>query len=276
MEILTAKTAVITGGASGIGLALAHRFAADGMNLMLADIESGPLATAVDSLRSAGVQVESFELDVRELDQIIALEAATRERFGNVHLLCNNAGVGAGGPVNGLDDLERWKWTIDINLWGVIYGCKVFLPAMVEHGEPAHIVNTASMAGHVASPYMGAYNVSKFGVVALSETLTREMQLANTAVGVSVLCPAFVATGIADSGRNMPAELHDEPTEESLAMKAIMDDLVANGMDTATVADAVADAVIANNFWVLTHDDTRAAITNRAIDIVTGNNPAPW
>ena len=276
MKELKGKTAVITGAASGIGLAFAHRFGAEGMNLMLADIEAGPLSVAATDLEAKGYPVASFEFDVRELAQVQALEAATIERFGNVHLLCNNAGVGGGGPIaSGLDDLERWKWTIDINLWGVIYGCKVFLPAMVEHGEPAHVVNTASMAGHVSTPFMGAYNVSKYGVVALSETLTREMQLATTSVGVSVLCPAFVQTQIANSARNLPEALHAEPTAESEAMRAIIDDLIAGGIETKVVADAVHDAVVNDNFWVLTHPDSNVEITNRANDIVAGVNPSP-
>ena len=276
MEQLAGHTAVITGGASGIGLAMAHRFGAEGMKLMLADIEVGPLAGAVEALRADGYEVESFEFDVRELDQVRALEAAARERFGNIHLLCNNAGVGAGGQVAGLDDIERWRWTIDINLWGVIYGCKTFLPGMIAQGEPAHIVNTASMAGHLANAFMGAYNVSKYGVVALSETLSREMQVAGNSVGVSVLCPAFVQTGIADSARNLPAELHVEPTQEGEAMKQIMDALVAGGMETHVVADAVCDAVINNNFWILTHDDSKPAIMSRADDIISNVNPVPY
>lgn len=274
MEQLQGKTAVITGAASGIGLAMAHRFGSLGMQLMLADIETGALADAQQGLNAAGYETESFELDVRDFDQIQALEAASRERFGNVHVLCNNAGVGAGGPVAGTDDIERWKWTIDINLWGVIYGCKVFLPAMIEHGEPAHVVNTASMAGHVASAFMGAYNVSKFGVVALSETLSREMQLAATNVGVSVLCPAFVQTGIGDSARNMPDELQVEPTAESLAMKEIVDAMIAGGIQADEVAAAVSDAVINNKFWILTHPETHDAISTRAADIVNNVTPS--
>ena len=276
MEQLMGKTAVITGAASGIGLALAHQFGSEGMNLMLADIETGPLAEAEAALSAAGYDVASFELDVRELEQVKALEAATRERFGNVHLLCNNAGVGAGGAVAGLDDLEKWKWTIDINLWGVIYGCKTFLPAMIEHGEPAHVVNTASMAGHVATGYMGAYNVSKYGVVALSETLSREMQQTGTAIGVSVLCPAFVQTQIANSSRLLPEAQREEPTEESAAMQEILDALVAAGIETKVVAEAVANAVINDRFWILTHPETKEAISARANDIVTGVNPAPF
>jgi len=268
-----AKTAVITGAASGIGLALAHRFGAAGMNLMLADIETGPLGDAAADLSAEGYEVASFEFDVRELEQVLALESATRERFGNVQLLCNNAGVGGGGPVADMDSLERWKWTIDINLWGVIYGCKAFLPAMVEHGEAAHVVNTASMAGHVSMPFMGAYNVSKYGVVALSETLSREMQMAESAVGVSVLCPAFVQTQIANSTRNLPEELQAERTEEADGMQSMIDALVAGGIETSVVADAVHDAVVGNEFWILTHPEASTAITDRANDIVNGVNP---
>jgi NAD(P)-dependent dehydrogenase (short-subunit alcohol dehydrogenase family) len=274
MEDLVGKTAVITGAASGIGRAMAHRFGAEGMRLMVADIEAEPLAVVTAELTDQGFDVASFELDVRDLEQIKALELATRERFGNVHLLCNNAGVGSGGPVAGLDDLEHWRWTIDINLWGVIYGCKVFLPAMIAHGEPAHVVNTASMAGHVATPFMGAYNVSKYGVVALSETLTRELQQAGASVGVSVLCPAFVQTEIANSSRLLPQELQQEQTEEGKAMQEILDALVASGIETEVVATAVANAVINDTFWILTHEETKPVITARAQQIVDGVNPS--
>jgi len=275
MEELAGKTAVITGAASGIGLAMAHRFGAEGMKLMLADIEAEPLAAAATELVQKGYDVATHVFDVRDLEQVKGLEAASRERFGKVHVLCNNAGVGSGGAVAGLDDLERWRWTIDINLWGVIYGCKVFLPAMIEHGEPSHIVNTASMAGHIATAYMGAYNVSKYGVVALSETLSREMQIAGSKVGVSVLCPAFVQTQIANSQRLLPDALQPEPTEESQAMHDILNSLVATGIETKVVASAVCDAVINDDFWILTHEETKPAITARAEQIVTGINPAP-
>jgi NAD(P)-dependent dehydrogenase (short-subunit alcohol dehydrogenase family) len=207
MDDFSGKTAVITGAASGIGLELAKQFGAAGMNLMLADVERPALDRAEAELREAGYPVSAREIDVRDHDQIIDLDHAARDRFGNVHVLCNNAGVGAGGPVADPDNLEAWRWTIDINLWGVIYGCKVFLPGMIEHGEQCHIVNTASMAGLGSAPMMGPYNISKYGVVALSETLSKEMQIMQTAVGVSVLCPAFVATGIANSDRNMPDDV---------------------------------------------------------------------
>ena len=165
---------------------------------------------------------------------------------------------------------------IDVNLWGVIYGCKVFLPAMIEHGEGAHVVNTASMAGHASAPLMGPYNVSKYGVVALSETLVKEMQLMNTGVGVSVLCPAFVQTAIGSSRRNMPDELKaDHDTEAAGDTQSAIDQMIASGIPPAEVADAVHDAITNGVFWILTHDEAKPAITERARQIVEGVNPIP-
>ncbi len=280
MQDLDGRTAVITGAASGIGLALAHRFGAAGMNLVLGDIERAPLDDAAATLRGAGYDVADQELDVRDLDQVKAFEALARERFGAVHLLCNNAGVGGGGPVADPDDIETWRWTIDVNLWGVIYGCKVFLPAMLEHGQAAHVVNTASMAGLGSPPMMGPYNISKYGVVALSETLAKEMLAAGSAVGVSVLCPAFVQTAIATSRRNMPADLQatepdggDDPAGARAALQSVLDSLIAGGMPADVVAGAVHDAVVDNKFWILTHEETRSAVIERARQIVDGVNP---
>jgi NAD(P)-dependent dehydrogenase (short-subunit alcohol dehydrogenase family) len=286
VDDLNGKTAVITGAASGIGLELAEQFGAAGMNLVLGDVEKPALDEAVTALTSAGHQVAAMELDVRDLEQIQAFEVLARERFTNVHVLCNNAGVGSGGPVPGLDDLDLWRWTIDVDLWGVIYGCKVFLPAMLEHGEPAHVVNTASMAGLVAPPLMGAYNVSKFGVVALSETLAKEMLMTGSSVGVSVLCPAFVQTGIADSQRNLPEELRGDAADSAVAgafagpnaetaeaMSAGIRAAVAGGIDTSIVGEAVVSAVRNNSFWILTHEETKAGVSARAKEIVQGYNP---
>ncbi len=278
MDDLVGKTAVITGAASGIGLELAKQFGARGMNLVLADVEEPALEKAASDLGAAGHDVLPFVLDVRHHDEIQALEAAATERFGNIHLLCNNAGVGAGGPVADPSNLEAWRWTIDVDLWGVIYGCKVFLPAMLAHGEPSHIVNTASMAGLGSAPFMGPYNIAKYGVVALSETLSKEMQMAQSKVGVSVLCPAFVATGIAEGDRNMPADVRDQlppPAPADSPMQTLMRDLVANGISTDVVGEAVVDAVLNNEFWILTHDETKPGVTQRAEQIVTGVNPDP-
>lgn len=258
---------------------MAHRFGSAGMNLVLGDLETDALSAATTDLTDAGYSVASMELDVSDLDQIKAFEAFARESFGNVHVLCNNAGVGAGGPVSDLDNIDLWKWTIDIDLWGVIYGCKVFLSGMIEHGEPAHIVNTASMAGHISNPMMGPYNIAKYGVVALSETMAKEMQMAKTKVGVSVLCPAFVDTKIASSDRNLPDEIrqaHDMPGPgaEPSPTQRIIEELVASGIPTSDVADAVHDAVVNDSFWILTHPETNPAITERARQIVEGVNPS--
>jgi NAD(P)-dependent dehydrogenase (short-subunit alcohol dehydrogenase family) len=278
MQELSGKTAVITGAASGIGLAMAHRFGAAGMNLVLGDVEQDSLDAAATELADAGHDVAAMQLDVTDLDGITAFESFARESFGATHVLCNNAGVGAGGLVSDPDNLDLWKWTIDVNLWGVIYGCKVFLPGMIEHGEPAHIVNTASMAGHLSGPMMGAYNISKYGVVALSETMAKEALMMRTSVGVSVLCPAFVATGIATSDRNLPDDIkvahgRDVPNAVSSRTQSKMEQLVASGIPTADVAEAVHDAVVNNKFWILTHETTKADITERARQIVEGVNP---
>ncbi len=276
MQELSGKTAVITGAASGIGLAMAHRFGTAGMNLVLGDVEADALDAATEELSAAGFEVTAMQIDVRDLDGIRAFESFARESFGKVHILCNNAGVGAGGPVADPDNLDLWKWTIDINLWGVIYGCKVFLPTMIEHGEPAHIVNTASMAGHLSAPMMGPYSISKYGVVALSETMSKEMAMAGTQVGVSVLCPEFVQTKIATSDRNLPEDIkaaHGRDNPEPSRTQSVIEQLVASGIPTADVADAVHAAVTNNEFWILTHEDAKAGITERARQIVEGVNP---
>jgi len=275
MDDLSGKTAVITGAASGIGFELANQFGAAGMNLVLADVERDALDRAAAEMTNAGYPVLAHELDVREHAQIVELERAARERFGNIHVLCNNAGVGAGGPIADPDNMEAWRWTIDINLWGVIYGCKVFLPAMLEHGEQCHIVNTASMAGHGSAPMMGPYNISKYGVVALSETLSKEMQIAESAVGVSVLCPAFVATGIATSDRNMPDDVRATMPDrgEPGGFQKQVEALVAAGISTEVVGQAVLDAVQNDRFWILTHDEAKPGVIARAEDIVNGVNP---
>lgn len=278
MHELTGRTAVITGGASGIGLALAHRFGAAGMNLVLGDVEAGPLAAAESALADAGYAVAATALDVRDIEQLRSFETFARERFGDVHLLCNNAGVGGGGPVADPGDLALWRWTIEVNLWGVIQGCKVFLPAMIGHGAPAHVVNTASMAGLVSAPMMGPYNISKYGVVALSETLSKEMQLAGTSVGVSVLCPAFVQTAIASSHRNLPADVDAGGPIDTFGddgVQSVIEALVAGGIPAMQVADAVHDAVIENRFWILTHEESKPAVIARAQQIVGGVNPTP-
>jgi NAD(P)-dependent dehydrogenase (short-subunit alcohol dehydrogenase family) len=264
---------VITGGASGIGLAVATRLAAEGMNLVLADIEEGPLGEAVAGFESGGTAVIGVRTDVSVRDDVLALAAATNERFGNVHVLFNNAGVGGGGPVAD-PDIEMWEWVIGVDLFGVLYGIKAFAGDMIAHGEPCHIVNTASMAGLLPFPGMGAYNVSKYSVVAMSEVLSLETS-ATTDLGVSVLCPGFVATKIADSGRNLPEHLvtNEEPTAEQEMMQNVISELVAQGIPPAEIAEHVVDAIRTGRFYILPHPEFGERVEARAAAIVSGSAP---
>jgi NAD(P)-dependent dehydrogenase (short-subunit alcohol dehydrogenase family) len=273
MEWFDGGTAVITGGASGIGLAVATRLAAEGMNLVLADIEEGPLGEAVAGFESGGTAVIGVRTDVSVRDDVLALAAATNERFGNVHVLFNNAGVGGGGPVAD-PDIEMWEWVIGVDLFGVLYGIKAFAGDMIAHGEPCHIVNTASMAGLLPFPGMGAYNVSKYSVVAMSEVLSLETS-ATTDLGVSVLCPGFVATKIADSGRNLPEHLvtNEEPTAEQEMMQNVISELVAQGIPPAEIAEHVVDAIRTGRFYILPHPEFGERVEARAAAIVSGSAP---
>lgn len=267
METLTGRTAVITGAASGIGLAMAHRFAAEGMRLVLSDIEGDTLAAVAAELPD-DTEVVTTVCDVSDAAQIEALRATALDAFGAVHLVCNNAGVGGGGPMAEID-LDTWRWVIDVDLWSVIHGVRTFLPLLVEQGE-GHIVNTASVAGLFSAPFMGPYNVAKYGVVALSETLSVELQMSQSPVGVSVLCPSWVRTNIATSARNKPGA---DPSETD-ALGDIVQKFIDDGIDPAIVADKVCDAVRTGRFWILTHDDTPKAI-DRRISSMLGDGLPP-
>ncbi len=196
MENFEGGTAVITGGASGMGLAFAHRFADAGMNIVLGDIEAEPLAMAEASIAAKGVKVMPVRSDVAKAEEIEALAEKSYQRFGKVNVLCNNAGIG-GSPGNTWELSQKdWEWVIDVDLWSVINGVRSFVPRMIAGGEPAHVVNTASVAGLVSGAVGGPYTVAKFGVVALSEQLYFELGRAGHNIGVSVLCPGFVNTNI--------------------------------------------------------------------------------
>ncbi len=268
MEQLTGKVAVVTGGASGIGLAMATRFAAEGMKLVLADIEPDTLERAVAGL-PAGTEAVPAVVDVSTPEAVERLRDTALDAFGAVHLVCNNAGVGSGGPVADTP-LADWAWVLGVNLWGVIHGVRTFLPVLEAQGE-GHIVNTASVAGLFAAPYMGAYNVSKYGVVALSETLFNELAIAQSPVGVSVLCPSWVKTNIADSSRNRPGGRGDEA--EASAIAEAIQNFISTGIEPEAVADAVAEAVKVRRFWILTHDDTHAAVSMRTKAILEDGPP---
>ncbi len=277
MHDFEGRTAVITGGASGIGLATARRFAEAGMNLVLADIEEPVLETVVAEMEQSGASVIGVRCDVADLGSVQALAAAAHERFGPVHVLFNNAGVVTGGPLLADDDqfYEKFNWTMGVNLMGVLHGIRSFVPAMLAHGEPSHVVNTASMAGLLPAP-IGGYTVSKYATVALSELLAQET--AGTNVGVSVLCPFFVKTQISDSTRNMPEHLvqMEEPSAEDEVRTEVIRGLVAGGIEPSAVADHVHDAVIEGRFWIFTHPGSEDHPRARAEQIASGTAPAPW
>lgn len=277
MEELSGRTAVVTGGASGIGFALARRFGAEGANLVIADVELAALAAAEAELADAGYPVLALTCDVRRPEQVESVAVAAEHRFGAVHLVCNNAGVAATGRVEELS-VEAWSWVLDVNLWGVIHGCRTFVPRLAAHGEPAHIVNTASMAGLDSGPLMAPYFVSKFGVVALSESLWHEQRLAGSAIGVSVLCPGFVRTRIADPARNAPPGVRDWVTpgsEAGAAFAAVLRSGVEGGKPPAEIADTVWQAVQADRFWILPHaaEGSLDTVRARADAIVDGRQP---
>lgn len=264
MDNFTGRAAVVTGAASGIGLALAERAASAGMTLVLADVDTDGLATVAASLGS--VEVVTQRCDVSDAEQVAALAATTFERFGTPAIVCNNAGVGGGGRLADIE-LADWKWTLGVNLWGVIHGVDAFLRPMIESGEPGHFINTASMAGHISAPGMGPYSVSKYGVVALSETMRGE--LAGSAVGVSVLCPGWVATRIHESGRSRPAEYAVDREPPPQAMRDMMRQVIESGHAPSTVADRVFAAIEADDFWIFTHDEMMTSIEIRYLDLMS-------
>ncbi len=247
------KTAVVTGGASGIGRGITRCLAQQGMNLVVADIEQGPLDDVVAELDAAGTAVIGVQTDVSQLTEVEALAGAAIDRFGAVHVLCNNAGIGVSGPV-GATSIEDWRWTLDIDLWGPIYGVHVFLPIMEAQGE-GHINSTASMAGLYAGPSLGPYNVAKHGVVALMATLERDLRLAGSNVRASVLCPGPINTNIVHSQRNRPAASAAQHVETETGRKFwdLLTRSLAEGMDPDDVGPMVLEAIVDDRFWILTH-----------------------
>jgi NAD(P)-dependent dehydrogenase (short-subunit alcohol dehydrogenase family) len=273
MEDLQGKVAVITGGASGIGRAVAERAIAEGMRVVLADIEEGPLKQAVDDLTAAGAEVVGVATDVADRASVEALRDRALDHFGAVHLVHNNAGIGLGGPIWEVTE-EDWRWILGVNLWGVIHGVASFTPLLIEQGE-GHIVNTASIAGLIVAPFLGPYNATKQAVVAISETLFKDLQTVGAPVGVSVLCPGFVQTRIAESGRNRPDWAPDRDSTAAAEVQGVVQNLVDDGIAPGTVADRVIDAVRTNTFYILTHPELDIALTTRFDDIVQGRAPSP-
>ena len=254
MRDLQDKVAVITGAASGIGRAMAIACGQSGMKVVLADIEQDALDSAVHDLQTDGCEAIGLRTDVSNEADIEALAATALAHFGTVHLVHNNAGVVSSGPIDLLDQ-ATWNWVLGVDMWSVLYGIRTFLPILKAQGE-GHIVNTASSAGLQAAPNIGPYNVAKFGVVALSETLAAELQAEKSPVGVSVLCPGAVNTQIVDAERNRPAHVAASyrDTDQARAFRERAGTMLAQaGLDPSDVAAMVLDAVVDRKFWIITH-----------------------
>jgi len=269
------RVAVVTGAASGIGRGLAERFAAEGMKVVLADIEEDALRQAEAEFREKGVDVLGIKTDVSKPEEVEKLAQETLDTFGAVHVLCNNAGVVSG--FNVLDSsLKDWEWVMGVNLWGVIHGVRVFLPTMMQQDTEAHIVNTASLAGVMGGG--GIYGVTKQGVVALTESLFQDLAQAGSKVKVSVLCPGWVNTKIIDADRNRPEELQNaaepplDPQRE--ARTEMVRNFLKSGQSPAEIADKVFEAITEERLYILTHPEMNGIIGTRMENILAHRNPA--
>ncbi len=261
MEHLTAKVAVITGGASGIGFATARRLASRGVRLVLADIEESALDRAVAELSTTGTTVEGVVCDVGDLKAVQHLADTAFEKMGGVHIVFHNAGVAVGGPIAEMKHSD-WEWTMRVNLWGPIHGVEAFTQRMIAQGQGGHILFTASFAGLVPNVGLGPYCVSKYGVVALAEVLRRELRAYD--IGVSVLCPMRVATNIEHSERNRPDELGGpEASPPVLDQGEDNHNLAGRVLDVEDVAAQVVDAIVANRLYILPHEESRTPIRRR-------------
>ena len=265
MESLLDKVAVVTGGASGIGLAMAQRFLAEGMKVVIADVEAPALAAAVERLGAEGREVLAVRTDVTVWADVEALAAAAYERYGAVHVVCNNAGVVTRGAA-WEQSLEDWTWVIGVDLWGVIHGVKAFVPRMLASGEPGHVVSTASIAGLFAMPTIAPYNVAKVGVVALSETLHHDLRAAGSSIGVSVLCPGVVPTRIGESDRNRPEAAPAGTQFETATQRQPPP----TARTVEQVAEMVVDAIRTDRFWILTHPEYHEWVRKKADGIIEG------
>jgi NAD(P)-dependent dehydrogenase (short-subunit alcohol dehydrogenase family) len=275
MRELAGKTAFVTGGASGIGLALGRAFAQAGMKVMLADIETEALAAAVKSLHNSGPDVRGVRCDVADPLSVEHAAEASYEAFGNVHVVCNNAGVAGAGGIDTIS-LDSWRWVLDVNLMGVLHGIRTFLPHIRAHGEGGHIVNTASMAGMDSGLGFSSYVASKFAVVGLSEGLAT--QLKPLGIGVTVLCPGYVRTRIGESGRNRPerygaAQVLDPASPAGAVVARIAERLKA-GLDPSEVAASVLGAIREDELYVFTHPEMRTEVEERFAAILAAMDRA--
>ncbi len=275
MKSFKDRVAVVTGAASGIGLALAERFAAEGMKVVMADIEAAALAQAAEGLRRKAPAVLATRVDVSRHDDVERLARETYAAFGAAHVLCNNAGVAVIGAAHE-HTLADWQWVINVNLWGVIHGVRAFLPRMLAGGDEGHIVNTASMAGLTTAPFMSVYDVTKHGVVALSESMFKELAATGAPIGVSVVCPGLIDTNIMRSARNRPEELAEEGKAGPRAQvfgQALADRL-AGGYPPSEVAEQVLQGIRDGRFYIVpAQPEVKGAIAIRAQDLIELRNP---
>ncbi|MES0873962.1 SDR family NAD(P)-dependent oxidoreductase [Sinimarinibacterium thermocellulolyticum] len=276
MNALHDKVAVITGAASGFGRELALLCAGEGMRLVLADIDMAGLE-ATQARLPAGIEVLRQRVDVASAETVAALADATYARFGAAHLLFNNAGVAVAGPTWTTTRAD-WQWVLGVNLMGVVHGIQSFVPRMLAQGDECHVVNTASVAGLLSVPGSSVYCVSKHGVVTLSECLHHELRVANAKIGVSVLCPAFVPTGIADAARHRPAHLADTNPLAAPFEARVRKAVQSGKLSAADIARATIQAVKADRFYILTHPNIKPSIEARMRDILderAPTNPMP-
>jgi NAD(P)-dependent dehydrogenase (short-subunit alcohol dehydrogenase family) len=275
MRELAGKTAFVTGGASGIGFALGRAFAEAGMNVMLADIETDALAAAVKSLHNFGSEVRGVTCDVTDPVSVERAAKASYEAFGNVHIVCNNAGVAAAGGIDNIS-LENWRWVLDVNLMGVLHGIRTFLPHIRAHGEGGHIVNTASMAGMNSGLGFSPYVASKFAVVGMSEGLAT--QLRPLGIGVTVLCLGFVRTRIGESGRNRPerygATQTPDPASPAGLLLAQIAERLQSGLEPSEVAARVLAAIGEDELYVFTHPEMHDEVEARFAAITAAMDKA--
>ena len=275
MRDLAGKVAVVTGAASGIGLAMSRRLGRDGMRVMMADVEEQALAAAAKTLADEGIEAATAVTDVSDAESVDALACATLERFGAVHVVCNNAGVSRGGPAWDIP-LPMWKWIVDVNVFGIVHGIRSFVPHLIAQRE-GHIVNTASVGGLLAGPWMSPYHATKHAAVAISESLHHELAAIGSPVRVSVLCPGSVRTKIHEAYRNWPARYGPWPAVQDppglAEWRRAASATVEAGLDPAIIADAVRDAITSDRFWIFTHPEFGHAIVDKYTGAVRGRNP---
>lgn len=276
MDKIMGRNTVVTGAASGIGLAMARRFARDGARVVVSDIDQEALDRAVADLREDGAEVVGVKADVSQAASVETLADEARTAFGNVQILCNNAGVAMSG-VTWENSVSDWEWVLGVNLFGVVHGIRAFLPGMLDHGEPSAIVNTASFAGLTSQPAMSVYGVSKHAVVTMTESLYHELTAVGANVQTHLLCPGWIKTDICDWDRSAPDHIEKRTDRDSTPLCRLADAYVENAVEEGKspdmVADMVVEAILANRFYIITHPEWLGGVKIRMTDILERRNP---